>query len=117
MRLAVKIFSVAMIFAGVAYLFLGPMKTYIGERSQVALQERTIAVLGAENAKLASEKAALRQPATIERLARKDYGLVMPGQKAYEVLPSSSPAQGLRAPAPKPRSSPWYAPLEFWHHF
>ena len=117
MRLAVKIFSVSMVFAGVAYLFLGPVQTYLGERSQVALQERTIAVLGAEDAKLASEKVGLQRPATIERLARKDYGLVMPGQKAYAVLPSTSPAPVVHAPAPKPKSSPWYAPLEFWHHF
>jgi cell division protein FtsB len=114
MRLAVKIFSVVMVFVGVGYLFFNPVRTYLGVKSEIAAQERTVSVLQAEDSKLSHEKAALQQPATIERLARQDYGLVMPGQQAFQVLPSPAPAA--RPAAPKPKSSSWYSPLEFWHH-
>jgi cell division protein FtsB len=115
MRLAVKIFSVMMVFVGVGYLFFNPVRTYLGVKSQIAAQERTISVLQAEDTKLAHETAALQQPGTIERIARQDYGLVMPGQQAYQVLPSPAPAP--EPASPKPKSAPWYSPLEFWHHF
>lgn len=115
MRLAVKIFSVVMVFVGVGYLFFNPARTYLGIKSQIAVQERTISVLRAEDTKLAGEQAELQQPGTIERIARQDYGLVMPGQQAYQVLPSA-PANQTKQAAPRPKSEPWYSPLEFWDH-
>ena len=113
MRLAVKVAVVVMVLAAASYLFAYPTRTYLEQRQQIALEERTISVLRTEDAKLASESEALQTNATIEQIARQEYGLVMPGQQAFMVLPSlSRPVDG--APVPH-RHSPWYSSLEFWH--
>ena len=115
MRLAVKTFLVALLLVGAAYLFVFPARTYLAQKHQIALQERTISVLRTENTKLSGEKKALQDSSTIEQLARQDYGLVKPGQQAYMVLPPSyHPVHHVVPPVQKPR--PWYAPLEFWDH-
>jgi cell division protein FtsB len=81
----------------------------------MAGQEQTIAVLKAENTKLAAESAALQSGSTIEQIARAEYGLVMPGQQAFMVLPS--PQRPRSSVLPERPKAHWYAPLEFWHHF
>ncbi|HTW05895.1 MAG TPA: septum formation initiator family protein [Acidimicrobiales bacterium] len=114
MRLMFRVAILLLFMAGSAYLFAYPTRTYLDQRRQIAAQEETISLLDAENSKLAAERAALQSNATIEKLARQEYGLVMPGQQAFMVLPA--PAAPVR-PAPQVhRSRPWYASLEFWHH-
>lgn len=113
MRLTVKVALGLLLLVGAMYLFAYPARTYLQQRQAMALQERTISVLKDENAKLTSEKAALQSDGTIEQIARQEYGLVMPGQQAFMVLPSPAPAAH-RAPA-LAKHSPWYASLEFWH--
>jgi cell division protein FtsL len=114
MRLAVKITLSALVLLGAMYLFAFPARSYLAQKTDIAAQERTIAVLKAENAKLAAESSALQNDATIEQIARQEYGLVMPGQRAFMVLPS--PVQAVRSAPSKPRDRPWYSSLEFWHH-
>ncbi len=117
MRLAVKITKITMavlVLVGAMYLFAYPARTYLAQKQAIAVQERTIAVLKAEDSKLAGESSALQSPATIARIARQEYGLVKPGQQAFMVLPSPAPAS---VPLRKHTSrSSWYASLEFWHH-
>jgi hypothetical protein len=69
--------------------------------------------LKGENAKLAAQRAALQSDATIEEIARQQYGLVMPGQQAFMVLPS--PAKVVKATVRARKPAPWYSSLEFWH--
>ena len=114
MRLAVKMALGALVLLGAMYLFAFPARTYLAQKQDIAVQERTIAVLNSENAKLAHERSALQRDATIEEIARQEYGLVKPGQQAFMVVPSAS--KPVERAHPKPRSSAWYAPLEFWHH-
>jgi cell division protein FtsB len=114
MRLAVKIALGALVLIGAMYLFAFPARTYLAQKQGIAVQERTIAVLKAENAKLAAQRSALQNDATIEQIARQEYGLVKPGQQAFMVVPSAGkPVE--RAPVERKRSA-WFAPLEFWHY-
>ena len=114
MRLTVRFGLAALVLCGAVYLFAFPAQTYLAQKQDIVGQERTIAVLQAENAKLAAESAALRSDATIAQIARAEYGLVMPGQQAFMVLPSPvRPSPVAASVRPK---APWYAPLEFWHH-
>jgi len=115
MRLTVKVGLVLAVFIGAAYIFAFPARTYIEQRHEIAAEEQTVSVLTAENAKLAAESSALHNAATIEQIARREYGLVMPGQQAFMVLPSSAPPTTKASKVAK--SHPWYAPLEFWHQF
>jgi len=114
MQMTVKLVLGVLVLLGAMYLFVFPARTYLAQKREIALQEQAIAVVKGENSKLSAEKAALHSDATIEQLARQDYGLVAPGQQAYMVLPS--PAKPARVVAPKQESSPWYSPLEFWHY-
>jgi len=92
-----------------------PAQTYLAQKQDIVGQEQTIAVLQAENTKLAAESAALQSDATIEKIARSEYGLVSPGQQAFMVLPSSVKP---RAAAPQPGLErhgmpPWSSGITF----
>jgi cell division protein FtsB len=108
MRLAVKMALVLLVLGGAMYLFVFPARTYLNQKQGIAAEQRTVAVLKAEDSKLTSESSALQDNATIE------YGLVKPGQQAFMVLPAPSHPQPPAPPPPK--HTPWYSPLEFWHN-
>jgi cell division protein FtsB len=114
MRLAVKIALVLLVLGGAMYLFVFPARTYLAQKQSIAAEERTVAVLRAEDAKLSGESAALQDNATIEQIARQEYGLVEPGQQAFMVLPPASRPQP--PPPPPPKRAAWYSSLEFWHY-
>lgn len=114
MRLAVKIGLGLLVLLGAVYLFVLPARTYLAQKHDITLQEQTISALRTENSKLTAQRSALQDDAVIERIARQQYGLVLPGQEEFMVVPSPGPALAAAPPAPRP--APWYAPLEFWHH-
>ena len=130
LRFAIKAALCLLALLGALYVFAYPVRTYLAQERQVAQVERTISVLGAQDAKLNSEYKLLQRTSYVDQLARADYGYVKPGQQAYEVLPPANqggPAQsGTAQPAShgvkgttahkSSSSSPWYSPLEFWHH-
>lgn len=114
MRLAVKIALVLLVLGGAMYLFVFPARTYLAQKQEIAAEEQTVAVLKAEDSKLTSQSSALQDSATIEQIARQQYGLVKPGQQAFMVLPATGRPQ-VAAPAP-PKHAAWYSSLEFWHY-
>ena len=113
MRLGVKIALVLLVLGGAMYLFVFPARTYLAQKQGIAAEERTVAVLKAEDAKLTSESAALQDNSTIEQIARQEYGLVEQGQQAFMVLPAPSHPQAVAPPPAK--HGAWYSSLEFWH--
>ncbi|MGH9105068.1 MAG: FtsB family cell division protein [Acidimicrobiales bacterium] len=114
MRLAVKMALGLVALLGAMYLFAVPTRTYLDQKHAIALSEHALSVLRNENAKLAAERTALQKDSTIERIARQQYGLVMPGQQAFMVLPS--PARPTEVVPAKAEHHPWYSSLEFWDH-
>ncbi len=72
MRLAVKIALVLLVLGGAMYLFVFPARTYLAQKQGIAAEERTVAVLKAEDSKLTAESSALQDNATIEQIARRD---------------------------------------------
>jgi cell division protein FtsB len=114
MRLAVKIVLVLLVLGGAMYLFVFPARAYLAQKQEIAAEEHTVAVLRAEDSKLSSQSSALRDGATIEQIARQQYGLVKPGQQAFMVLPAPSRRPPLAPPPPK--HSAWYSSLEFWNY-
>jgi cell division protein FtsB len=64
-------------------------------RQQSALNSSSAELdrLTAGNKELQSEATELSNPANIAALARSDYGMVSPGEKAYDVLPSAGSQQ------------------------
>jgi cell division protein FtsB len=115
MRLAVKIALVVMVLGGALYLFVFPARTYLAQKKDMVAEERTITALATENTRLSTESSALQGAATIEQIAREEYGLVMPGQRAFMVLPATNRPQP-PPPPPPVKHAAWYSSLEFWHY-
>jgi cell division protein FtsL len=64
-----------------------PTRQYIDQRNDAARRQATLEQLRAENAKLQAQVDALGTDAEIERIARSEYGFVLPGEETYVVLP------------------------------
>jgi cell division protein FtsB len=68
-----------------------PTRTYLDQRSDAAESRQRLDVLREQNEALADRIEALDTDAEIERLAREQYNLVLPGEEAYAVLPAPLP--------------------------
>jgi cell division protein FtsB len=90
MRRAVWALLAVVGIAALLFLFVLPGRTWLAQGHAMSAAEHRQAVLSAENAALSKEISALQQPSYIEQLARSELGLVMPGEKAYAVLPAAS---------------------------
>jgi cell division protein FtsB len=66
-----------------------PAGSLLKQRSSLATSEGQLATLHKQDAALAQEKKNLSDAGEIGRIAREQYQLVSPGQRAYEVLPPS----------------------------
>jgi len=65
-------------------LYLSPTKHWIEQSRTAAVQERELSELTAENGRLERRARALRDPAALEREARR-LGMVRQGERAYVI--------------------------------
>ena len=103
------------VLAGSALLFAGvfPFRQIIASNRAVEVAEGKLEALQAESLVLEGRIVALQTNQEVERLAREQFGLVMPGEIGYVVVvppwdakPSGSPD---RDSAPAPSSDrPWW---------
>jgi cell division protein FtsB len=99
LRRARLVFLVALA-AGLAIIVAeAPVSMLVDQRSALAAASARLRSIEQENAQLAASVAALRQPSTIATIAHVDYGLVKPGQVAYEI-PGLVAARGSGALGP-----------------
>ena len=89
------------VLVGVLFLFVFPTRTYVSQRRGLGDARERVAVLSAENRRLAAQVKRLNTDAEIERIAREQYNLVRPGEEAYAILPAPQPVKPApAAPAP-----------------
>ncbi len=81
------------VVAALAVHGAGSANVFAEQRSLASVQ-RQVHQLQAENRALAGEARMLRNPVEIANLAHREFGLVFPGEKAYQIMPG----------APSPRS-------------
>ena len=74
-------------FLAVMLVGLVPFKQILNQRVAVSDAEDRLAALEYANSQLEDEIVALETPVEIERRAREDFGLVLPGEVAYIVVP------------------------------
>jgi len=86
-RKAVRLLIVAVTVGGILFLFVLPARTWLSQGRAMSAAERRIHILSAENQALSTKVAQLHDPAYLEQIARQQYGLVMPGERAYGILP------------------------------
>lgn len=90
MRTAVRGLLVAVVVVGIMFMFLWPARTWLEQSKAMSAAQRRQAVLAQENALLRNRIAELKSTAYIEQVARQQYGLVMPGEKAFAILPPTA---------------------------
>lgn len=85
--------SVALV--GALFAFVFPTRTYLAQRSAAETAEERLRVLTEQNEALEARAEELQTPEEIEAIARRDYGLVRPGEEAYAILPPPPPVVDL----------------------
>ncbi len=90
MRRAIRALLGAVILGGILFLFAIPARTWLSQRSQMSVAAHRLSQLTTENKALAKQVTQLQTPSYVEQLGRSQYGLVMPGQVAYAVVPSAA---------------------------
>ncbi len=83
-----------------AALLWSPVTGYLDTRAEVADQQAELARLREQNDRLRRQKGRLEDPAEIQRIARRDYGLVGAGEESYTILPPAT--AGLALPSSWP---------------
>ena len=68
----------------VVYLYIGPAASWVSTYKEAKRKRSEVAALKAENARLRDRRKELRDPAALEREARR-LGMVKAGERAYVV--------------------------------
>ena len=99
----------AIVFCALALSVAVPLRTYLGQRDDVARQEQLQAELRAQVDKLEARKAELDDPAQVEAEARRRLRYVMPGETPYIVeLPESDTESAEKPDKAKVKEESWY---------
>ena len=93
-RIAVSALAVIAIM----FLFVFPMRSYLAQQRQVRAARHAVEVLTAENKELAREARQLQSPSEIERLARAQFNMVLPGEQVYNVVPPAKKPDSVTPP-------------------
>jgi cell division protein FtsB len=81
---------VGVVVVGIMFMFLWPVRTWLEQSRAMSAAQRREAVLSQENALLRNRITQLKSTAYVEQIARQQYGLVMPGEKAFGILPPAA---------------------------
>jgi hypothetical protein len=76
-----------LVVAAVLVYAIFPVRTYLDQRAATQRANEQLEVISRENERLAEEAEQLRKPEYVEQLARRDHGMVYPGEESYGVLP------------------------------
>lgn len=76
----------AVVVAVIAYFVL-PTTTWIDQKAALAETRSELEAVEADNAEMAARIEALHTSSEIERIARRDFSLIYPGEEAYAILP------------------------------
>jgi cell division protein FtsB len=88
-RRTIVLLAAAGVTLAVLVLVVFPTRSFLQERSSVNSTTHQLQSLNAQNRQLSNQIGRLNTDSEIERLARKDYGLVKPGEEAYAILPGA----------------------------
>ena len=111
-RLTFRATLVAALIGGLTILSLGPARQAYEQRRRIDAEQVRLAALRAENLRLRERLDRLNDPSYLEKLARKQVGLVKPGEISYVVVPP--PTATATAGAPVREHLPWYRSIWVW---
>lgn len=87
-----------------------PFKTWLGQREAISGLRSGNAALAHDISRLRHEQQQWKDPAYIERQARRRLHFVLPGQTAYVVV-GAPKTKHRTTTSPRPEDKPWYAQL------
>ena len=91
-RRAHTMVGATVVFVVVVLVTSFPLSAVLSQRSALSGSAHQLAAVQAQNRSLARQVSDLANPSAINGLARHDYGFVPRGQRAYDILPASSPS-------------------------
>jgi cell division protein FtsB len=80
--------AASVVFVGFLLVGVFPTRTWLAQRDELGQREAELAAIRAEEAALEEQAETLQDPEEIERIAREEYGMVLPGEKPYRILPA-----------------------------
>lgn len=86
----VRVVAASLALVAFLFAFVFPTRTWLSQRAETSVATERLSVLERETAKLEREAERLRTRDEIERVARERFGLVMPGEQAWAVVPAPS---------------------------
>jgi cell division protein FtsB len=78
----------SLLLVGILFAFVFPTRTWLHQRAKTADAQSELSLLRDQTEQLEREAAELRRDVEVERVARARFGLVMPGEQAWAVVPS-----------------------------
>ena len=75
---------------GAATLLAVPARSYLTQKDDISERRAVLAEVTERNDRLEARLERLDQPEEIQRIARREYGLVEVGEEAYTVLPPAT---------------------------
>ena len=81
-----RIAVVSLALVAMMFLFVFPTRSYLAQKRQVGQAAHAVDVLESQNAVLARQASRLKTRSEIERLAREQFNMVLPGEQAYDVV-------------------------------
>ena len=75
----------------IMFLFVFPTRSYLAQQQQVRGARHDVEVLDAKNKELNRQAQLLQTPAEIERMARVQFNMVFPGERAFNVVTPEKP--------------------------
>lgn len=91
-RLTVATLVFAVLVAGFLVAFVYPTRTFVGQRDELKVANQRLEVLRAETKRLNEASRDLQNDSEVARIAREQYGLVLPGETPYvpvEITPTT----------------------------
>jgi cell division protein FtsB len=83
---------IVVLLVGVLFVGVYPTQTYLRQRDELDDRQAQFDELEATNAALDERVDDLNDPAQLELMARRDHGLVRPGEEVYAVVPPEQAA-------------------------
>jgi cell division protein FtsB len=81
---------VTFVLAAAVALLLVPARGYMAQRHEISAHRAELTDLEQQNQELTLRRDRLDDPSEIQRIARRDYGLVLEGEESYSILPPAS---------------------------
>lgn len=87
-----KKLTIALVIVGIAVYLLAvfPTRSYLLQRNQVKNTIAQVKAVQSSNQALQKKIDSMNSPSEIAHIARSQYGLIKPGEKAYVILPPSN---------------------------